>query len=181
MFKRQKKRPVLSSLREVVWPSMGWRRLVRYFHHRIVRLKATNVQIAIGLSNGAAISFVPLPGTHIIGAAGLSVFMRSSVLAGVLGTCVGTPWTLPVMWWAAYKVGAYSFSMLGQPVAAMPSVFEWHDLVYEIKEHPFALFVPWVCGGVILSLVTWPVFYVGFYRLIKWARHHKPARKMVLS
>ncbi|MEK7801294.1 MAG: DUF2062 domain-containing protein, partial [Pseudomonadota bacterium] len=66
MFKRRKRRSILGKLREVLWPKMGWRRMGHYLHLRMIRLNASPHQIALGISFGASISFVPLPGTHII-------------------------------------------------------------------------------------------------------------------
>lgn len=177
MFKRRKKRSLLGNLREILWPKMGWRRMGHYIHLRMIRLNATPHHIALGIAFGASISFIPLPGTHIISAALFTKILRGSVLASLIGTLIGTPWTFPLMWWAAYHMGAFAFYAFGLPVAAMPSVFLWHDLVAEIETHPFDLLVPWIMGGVMVTLITWPIFYYMSYRLVVCTRlKHAHAR-----
>lgn len=170
MFARRTKIHPLKQIREFLWPSMGWARTLRYYECRLLRIKDTDSSIARGLSFGASISFTPLPGTHIVSAAALSWITRSNMVASVLGTLVGNPWTFPLMWWAAYKIGDRLFYTLGLPVREMPGVFTWAHLVGELTAHPFELVIPWVTGGFILVFVSWPVFYVLFYMLVKKAR-----------
>ncbi len=177
MFKRRVKRTKLQIIREFLWPHMGWRRLSRYFHHRLLRLPGTPYQLASGLSFGAAISFVPLPGTHIILAAILTAATRGNVVASVVGTIVGNPWTFPLMWWAAYKIGEFAFSLFHLPVEQMPKHFVWADIFHEIEQHPFELFVPWITGGVLLALLSWPCFYMLSYRFIVKARKIRAHKK----
>lgn len=166
MFQRRKKRPPFERIRGFLWPHMGWRRFATYVRLRIIRLNATPYQIACGLAFGASISFIPLPGTHILLAALLTFMVRGNVLASALGTIIGNPWTFPFMWWGAYKVGVKAFTFFDVPVAQMPATFEWHDLVSEAEHHPFELLVPWITGGFLLGLVLWPVFYYFYYRLV---------------
>ena len=172
MFGRRNKRSVIQNIREFLWPSMGWRRTFRYVKYRLVRIKDTTASIARGMAFGAAISFAPVPGTHIAGAAFMSLITRSNVLASVIGTLVGNPWTFPIMWWGAYKIGDSVFFTLDLPVREMPKHFTWENLVHEVTNEPFELFVPWVCGGLILGVLTWPVFYIIFYRIVRQARLH---------
>lgn len=177
MFKRRIKRSFLENIREILWPHMGWGRFLRYLHHRILRLPATPYELASGLSFGAAISFVPLPGTHIISAAFLTALTRGNVLASVVGTTIGNPWTFPLMWWGAYKVGEFTFALFHLPVNKMPDQFVWGDLLHEIEQHPFELLVPWVTGGIILALLSWPCFYMASYHMIKRARAKRGHKK----
>lgn len=182
MFARRTKLHPLKRIREFLWPSMGWSRMLRYYECRLLRLKDSNASIARGLSFGAAISFTPLPGTHIIGAASLSWLTRSNVVASVLGTLVGNPWTFPLMWWGAYKVGNKLFSALGLPMRDMPDVFTWNHLVGEITAHPLELVIPWVTGGFILTFLSWPVFYVLSFLLVKKIRiQQKRGRKLMVE
>lgn len=173
MFARRKKRSAPQHLRELLWPSMGWRRTFRYVQHRLIRIKDTTPSIARGMAFGASISFAPIPGTHMILAGVLSWITRSNVLASMIGTVVGNPWTFPPMWWGAYKVGTFVFSALDLPVREMPENFTWSNLMHEIATDPLGLFVPWVCGGLILGVLAWPIFYILFYRLVREARQGK--------
>lgn len=173
MFGRREKPGYGEMLRQVLWPRMGWKRAGRYIQHRLVRLKDSNAAVANGLAIGAGISFVPLPGTHILGAAALSWATRGNLLASVIGTLVGNPWTLPLMWWASYKVGDWIFTLLNLPVRAMPIHFSFENLIEEVTTDIKSLLLPWVCGGAVLGILSWPFFYILFYYLIKQARAGK--------
>jgi uncharacterized protein (DUF2062 family) len=166
-------------LKGLIAPRMGWKRYGRYLALRLVRLNDTDQSIARGLAHGASISWTPLPGTHFMLAAATSFLTKSNVPAGMFGTLLGTPWTLPFMWWLAYIVGQYTFELIGWPIKQMPADFTWDFLMNEITQNPFELFAPWLLGGVALMVFTWPLFYHGSLWVVRWARnHHKPRNRI---
>jgi hypothetical protein len=167
MFKSEHTKSALKIIGDFFWPSIGWRRSFRYIRHRIVRIKDSSYSVAMGLSLGAAISFTPLPGTHFIQAGVFAALLRTNVIAGLIGTLVGNPWTFPLMWWLAYLVGEFTFRSLGFHVAEMPAHFSWDRLIFEIENEPMALLLPWVLGGYILMLLSLPFFYLLFYFIIE--------------
>jgi uncharacterized protein len=171
MFKRKNPHPLSRQLISIIWPSMGWKRMGRYAQLRLIRLKGTTRSIATGFAFGASVSFTPLPGLHIFSAAGLSFITRGSVLASVVGTLVGNPWTFPLMWWAAYKTGHFAFSSFGAHISEMPDNLTWDYLVDEISHRPMELIIPWIVGGIILMVISWPVFYILIYRMVSKLRH----------
>jgi uncharacterized protein (DUF2062 family) len=142
---------------------MGWRRAWVYTRHRLVRLKDSNHAIATGLALGAAVSFTPMPGMHILQALGFTWLARGNLLAAFIGTLVGNPWTIPLMWWSSYKVGKWAFEAMGFEVRSMPGEFTWGHLVSEITADPLGLILPWILGGYVMLLLSFPVFYALFY------------------
>ena len=151
---------------------MGFRRSSRYLMLRLLRIKDTTHKIALGLSMGVAISFIPVPGTHIIQAALFTWLLRGNVLASFIGTLAGNPLTLPLMWLAAYKIGAWFYAVMGLPIDQMPDHFTTAHLMAELRS-PWGLLLPWVLGGYILMLVSLVLGYVGFYWLVAKARHQR--------
>ena len=175
----QRRTPLTSSQKiiSILWPSMGWRRLFQYIQLRLIRLKGSTRSIASGFAFGASISFTPLPGTHIIGAGLFSFVTRGNILASLVGTLIGTPWTFPIMWWAAYRTGEFAFHLFGAKMIEMPDNLTWDFLVNEITHHPMDLMVPWIVGGYILMALSWPIFYILCYRAVdrlrkKYRREH---------
>ena len=166
MFKRKTPLTLSQKALSLLWPSIGWGRMLKYIQLRLIRLKGSTHSIATGFAFGASISFTPLPGSHIITAGILSVLTRSNVLASVVGTLVGTPWTFPLMWWLAYKTGDFAFQLFGAKIIAMPENLTWAYLVDEISNHPMDLMVPWITGGFILMAISWPIFYILSYRAV---------------
>jgi uncharacterized protein (DUF2062 family) len=166
MFQRKTPHSPLRKIREMLWPSMGWKRALRYGQLRLVRLQDSTRAIAVGLAFGASISFTPLPGVHIVSAVALTLLARGNALASVAGTVIGNPWTFPLMWWAAYQIGDVVFLAFGADVMKMPDHFTWNNFTHEIAAHPTELIVPWVSGGMILMAVSWPLFYIVSYRMV---------------
>lgn len=176
MFLRRDKRPKIKIIREWLWPSMGWQRTFLYIRHRLVRLPDTNHQIALGMAIGAAISFTPTPGLHLIQATVYAWLARANIFASLIGTLVGNPWTLVPMWALSYKAGQYMFNMFGltSPIqgqmAGMPQHNSFSDFWHELLDNPMESLVPWLAGGYAVCLLSLPIFYAVFYYVILQAR-----------
>ncbi len=127
MFGRRKELPLWSRLKGWLWPAMGWRRHGVYLLKRLMRLQGTPHNIAAGFACGAALSFTPFVGFHIVLAILLAYLIRGHFLAAIVGTAVGNPWTFPFIWLATYKVGQV---MLGAGDAApWPAVVMFRHVV----------------------------------------------------
>lgn len=105
MFKRRTHQPVHHRVGDLIWPRIGFRRSVTYIWHRVGRLHGTPHSIAGGFAAGAAISFTPFVGGHFVLAIMVSWATRSNIVAGLLGTAVGNPWTFPFIWLWIYELG----------------------------------------------------------------------------
>ena len=150
---------------------MGWGRACRYARHRIVRLADSSRNIALGLAIGAGVSFTPLLGAHFIQAGLLAVLLRANVLAALIGTFVGNPWTFPFMWWAGISFGALIFQLFGLPAPAVPVDEITIPIIWDlIKNDPFRIFVPWFVGGYLLAVFSVPLSYLLFYNLVNGAK-----------
>ncbi len=153
MFRRRNPLPLLIRIRELVWPSGGWRRASLYLAHRVRRLPGTPYRIAAGFASGAAISFTPFLGFHFIGAALLTILLRGNLLASAVGTVVGNPWTFPFIWIWIYTVGQLLLG--GEIVSNLPGVLSFTN----IFEHPLDILWPMTVGGVPTAIVAWIAFY----------------------
>jgi uncharacterized protein (DUF2062 family) len=127
VFRRRHPLPFSRWLKGLVWPRTGWRRFGVYHLKRLIRLPGTPHSIAVGVACGTAISFTPLIGFHLLLGVLLTLALRGNLLAGVAGTLIGNPWTLPFMWLASYEVGKF---LLGDPsgAAAAPTPWAFADL-----------------------------------------------------
>lgn len=110
VFKRRDRRGWLAWLREMFYPTGGFRRATRYVVHRMRRLPDRPHRIARGVFAGCLVGFLPLPGIQFLCAAGLAWLMRGNILAALLGTFNSNPITTPF-----FAVGAISLGhwMLG--------------------------------------------------------------------
>lgn len=95
VFKRRDPLGWLAWLREMIYPSGGFRRATRYVIHRMSRLPDEPHRIARGVFAGFLIGFLPLPGLQFVAAWAAARLMRGNLLAALLGTFNTNPVTTP--------------------------------------------------------------------------------------
>lgn len=165
-----------NKLRNLVWPRMGWKRTLRYFKYRLIRLQDSPSKISRGIAAGVAISFVPIPFTHFIQAAIIAWATRGNILAALVSTWAGNPWTFPPMWYLSYIVGNIIFNAFGWETAELPEHFTWDDFWNSLMTDPFRLLFPWIIGGYLVCAICWPIVYYGVRPLVAAAQHARHER-----
>jgi len=171
MFKRRKPLTLLQIVKELFWPSMGWKRAFFYIKNRLIRLSDTTHSIALGLSIGLGVSFTPLLGTHFIQAGIIAWFLRANVFSAMMGTFVGNPWTFPFIWWGGLSLGKFLFGILGiEGAGELPEKLSMSLVAHMMMSEPMTLFLPWMLGGYILVFATIPFSYPVYYIFIKQAK-----------
>ena len=159
LFQRRTPKFLTAHFRDALWPKMGWRRAMRYYWLRLIRLDDTPPRIARGIANGIAVCFTPLPLLHLIQALALSFLARGNILATIVSSWVGNPWTYPLMWALAWEVGRATFRAVGWQVPDMPPHAGLMDLGHMMMDDPFGVMIPWVVGGYIVAIVMWPIVF----------------------
>ena len=188
MFRRRKPLSALKQLRAVIWPERGFRRLFSYLFQRIIRLPGTPASIASGFASGIAASFTPFLGLHFILAGALAMLFRGNVLASVIGTFFGNPWTFILIWLVDYEVGlgiihAFDYGAdlrilsIDELVAIMGNVMwflsftgniSWADLSRDVEQ----VFMPLLIGGTVLGAIAWfPSFLLTLWAVKGWRLH----------
>ncbi|WP_336081140.1 DUF2062 domain-containing protein [Thalassospira sp. CH_XMU1448-2] len=202
MFRRRVKPSSLQKIRNVVWPRGGWRRSSQYFAHRVARLPGTPYSIASGFAIGAAVSFTPFIGFHFVISALISLITRSNVVASLLGTIVGNPWTFPFIWLWLYTCGnwilganetsnavhfdmavLWDFVVLGVSYVGGGLIFgRWDPADHETLGHLWISIVdiiwPMLVGCVPTSIIVWALFYFPVRRAVIIYRHNRILRRM---
>jgi uncharacterized protein len=131
VFRRRQPLTFFHWLRGIFWPRTGWRRAFAYYLKRLTRLSGTPHAIAAGFACGLAISFTPLVGFHLLLGGLLALIVRGNLVAMVVGTLVGNPWTLPFMWLGGYEVGKL---LLGADSLAVEPLSAFQDLIGQLAE-----------------------------------------------
>lgn len=199
MFKRKNPLDWWQTIRQAVWPRMGWWRVLHYYRLRVIRLSNPAHNIAANMACGAAMSFTPFFGIHILGAMAISwmIGAGANVIASTVGTFMGNPWTFPFLLFTSYRVGKWLLDVTGvitPPVDVSPELLEQRGndiiekLMAEQSEHEsmiqhfmnntWDIFLPTAVGGTIMALITWPFFYYIFYFIVRGAQR---ARKLRMS
>lgn len=197
MFRRRKQQPVHHRVGNLIWPRIGFRRSATYVWHRIGRLHGTPHSIAGGFAAGAAVSFTPFVGGHFILAAIVALMTRSNVVAGLLGTAVGNPWTFPFIWFWTYELGR-RMGVGGGNVAKpdfvaiftdLPSVAVKAAISLDVDaaylDNVWAVLWPMMIGSIPTFIAVWMVFYfalrpvVASYQLRRIARRDRKQQKLL--
>jgi len=149
MFQRRRKLQPHHRLRNLIWPNTGFRRSFSYLWHRIARLPGTPHEIAGGFAFGAATSFTPFVGGHLVGAAVLAWVTRTHIIASAIGTAIGNPWTFPFIWAWIYTLGSLILVRDGTRVKFLDltPTYLW--------EHFWEVFVPMMVGGLPMAILVW--------------------------
>ena len=154
----------------------------------MVRLPGTSASIAIGVASGVAASFLPFVGLHFLIAALLAILLRGNVLASVIGTFFGNPWTFLFIWISDYRLGVWLLQQSGygdqyvafnlQQLADVMTIFVHFftfsgDVDWQQVAGPFEqVFLPMTIGGTVLATLSWLVaFVLCYYSLVGWRAH----------
>ena len=154
---------------------MGLQRLFRYYKHRMGRLNGTPYFIASGFATGVAISFTPFIGLHLIMGGGISMILRGSLVAMVLGSVVaGNPWTFPLIWAGTYKLGKI---IMGQHDSKLISETLSHGLSFsDLLEKPIELLLPMTIGSLPLIFMSWGISFYLVRHLVKGYKKERHTR-----
>lgn len=172
VFKRRQKRPFAVALWETLWPRGGWKRAFSYIFHRLNRLPDQPHRIARGIFAGVFISFTPLFGLHLIGAAALARLMRGNMIAALFGTLIGNPLTFPFIALTSIKLGHWMLGTRFDPAHAqglgvtfghafddlrhnLMAIFshaptQWHGMAGFYHE----IFLPYLVGGLVPGIAA---------------------------
>lgn len=163
MFDRRHKRTKTQNAREMLWPSMGWKRTARYVKHRVHRLPGSAYSIASGMACGAGVSFTPYFGCHFFLAMGWAWLVRGNMIASLIGTAFGNPITFPFLMLTSYNVGR-----------AILSSFGFHNYINIQPEISFQYildnFIVFAVGGTTCAIAFWPMVFIPMYFLIQSAK-----------
>jgi len=125
-------------------------------------LKGSDKSIAKGFATGAAISFTPFVGFHILLSLIITKITKENSIAATLGTIVGNPWTFPFIWYLTLHLGHF---MLGANTTHIPVDFKefFKKLFHAIISLDFNLFIsdiwpiflPMLIGCIPCYIIVW--------------------------
>ncbi len=177
VFKRRKRAPFFSRLRELIAPRKGFWRGFGYIGKRMRRVPDTPHRIALGFACGALVSFSPFFGFHFFLAAGLAWLMRGNILAGLFGTAVGNPFSFPFIAFASLWTGRTILGVEGNALDfeaiqkefgdAFGAIWDWTKSLFGYANPDLSglstffdnVFLPYLIGGIIPGALCAAVFY----------------------
>lgn len=168
---------------ETVYPPGGWGRAFNYVYHRLKRLPDPPHRIARGISAGMLLTFSPLFGAHIPGAALLAWGMRGNMIAAMLTTMSGNPITFPFIAVGCLSTGNWmlgmdthirfheisaSFRRAGSELwwnlkaIFTPNTAHWNGLADFFRD----IFLPYLLGGLLWGAIAAIAAYALAHRAI---------------
>jgi hypothetical protein len=161
----------------------GPRSKLRYFWHRVLQLRATPHEVALGFAIGVFTACTPFLGIQTILAVVLAFVFRVSMPAAFLGTFVSNPLSWPAIWSASYVSGAL---LLGQdPTYAANHLGETADVISAIVMAPssqtFAaaldnlspIVEPMLVGGLLVGSIAAIFSYYPTRRAVRIFQRHR--------
>ena len=125
-------------------------RYIKLLKYKIIRIKDFPESVAIGLAWGAAVSFTPLLGLHLIICYTGTYLMKGNLIAATVGTIVGNPWTFPFFFYISYKIGVFFFY---EPLDYYE--FNINFFIYNFED----LFLPTLLGCLPLAILVWIITF----------------------
>ena len=131
--------------------SINLKRASLFYFLKLVRVKDTQDKLAIGFACGSMVSFTPFIGFHFFLAIIFAYILRGNIVASLIGTFVGNPFTFPFIWIFIYKVGNIFFKN-DQNVSLELTFQSLFDQGYDIL-------MPMLIGSLIVSIPIWLISY----------------------
>ena len=121
-------------------------RIIKLQRYKITKIKDFPESVSVGMAWGAAVSFTPLLGFHLIICYLGTWLMRGNLIAATVGTIIGNPWTFPFIFYLDYKIGTTIF---------LNSIDYYEFKISFLVENFEELFYPTLLGSFPLALLVW--------------------------
>lgn len=186
-----------------LWPKRGIKRAAVYWGHRMARLPDTPHGIAAGVAAGAAMSFTPFLGLHIVLGSLVAFLIRGNYIGVIIGTFFGNPWTFPLIFALNYEIGAYILgTKVPEDLSQLPIIIleVISDFFYQIWGYVMGvapdgvshiqnadiyansyetLLMPLLVGSVPTTLICWPIFYFSLKSFLERYHRRRSDKRMV--
>ncbi|CAN1721317.1 DUF2062 domain-containing protein [Hyphomicrobium sp. 1Nfss2.1] len=158
-----------SSAKKLASRLASWMPGLRAAAGRLVDLRASPHDIALGCALGAFVSITPLLGVQTLLAIIMALLLRASVPAAIVGTFVGNPISWPFIWVSTYFMGLQMVGLEGSfdPAAVERNInLLWSALLSpspQLLDATVSLFWPllWpmLAGSIPIGLLTAAIVY----------------------
>ena len=131
--------------------SINLKRASLFYFLKLVRVKDSQDKLAIGFACGSMVSFSPFIGFHFFLAVILAYICRGNIVASLIGTFVGNPFTFPFIWIFIYKVGNIFFKN--------DENFSFELTFQSLFDQGYDILIPMLIGSLIVSIPVWFISY----------------------
>lgn len=140
----------------------------------MAKLKGTPQSIAVGAACGIVISFTPFVGALML-AMIMAWVLRGNIMAALVGTTVGNPWTFPFIWVSIFYTGRKILGSDYTEAANIDFAEVFAKAVKALINLDFDLFFndiwpivfPMMVGCIPFCIVVWTAAYYVIKMMIK--------------
>ena len=122
-----------------------------FYFLKLIRVRDSQDKLAIGFACGSMVSFTPFIGFHFFLAVIFAYVFRGNIVASLIGTFVGNPFTFPFIWIFIYKVGNIFFKN--------DQNFSLELNFQSLFDQGYDILIPMLIGSVIVSIPVWLISY----------------------
>ncbi len=148
----------------------GLIRFSKYWYLRLVRIKASPHNIAIGLAMGVFAGLLPILPFQTIVAVALAFPVKGSKIAAALGTWISNPLNWVPLYLLFYYIGAALAPFDVPPFD--PSQIEMEQMI----ELGWKFFAAMMIGGLVIAIPSTIISYFLCYKLIEMYRRKRSER-----
>ena len=131
--------------------SINLKRASLFYFLKLVRVKDSQDKLAIGFACGSMVSFTPFIGFHFFLAVIFAYLLRGNIVASLIGTFIGNPFTFPFIWIFIYKVGNIFFKN--------DQNFSLELTFQSLFDQGYDILIPMLIGSLIVSIPIWLISY----------------------
>ena len=153
LISTQKFKEIIKSKIINLFPFKFIKRKSLYYLLRLTRLEASIYSVSAGFACGSMVSFTPFLGLHFLLAIFIAFIIRGNLIASLIGTIVGNPFTFPLIWLSIYRIG----SIFTPEVSSNKNInFNFENML----NNSFDILLPMLIGSAIVCI---PVWFTSFY------------------
>ena len=138
--------------------SINLKRASLFYFLKLVRVKDSQDKLAIGFACGSMVSFTPFIGFHFFLAVIFAYILRGNIVASLIGTFIGNPFTFPFIWIFIYKIGNIFFKN--------DQNFSLELTFQSLFDRGYDILIPMLIGSLIVSIPIWLISYYAVKFLI---------------
>ncbi len=126
-----------------------------YYFLRLTRLEASVYSVSAGFACGAMVSFTPFIGFHFLLALIVAYFLRGNLIASMIGTIVGNPFTFPIIWLFIFRIGSI---FTPQSRLNINEKFDFSNVL----DGGWEILFPMLVGS---SIICIPIWFISFFTI----------------
>ena len=131
--------------------SINLKRASLFYFLKLIRVKDSKDKLAVGFACGSMVSFSPFIGFHFLLAVFFAYLLRGNIVASLIGTFVGNPFTFPFIWIFIYKVGDIFYNN--------DNNFSLEFTFQSLFDQGYDILVPMLIVSLIVSIPVWFISY----------------------